>query len=102
VLHKRGGFVPAFRKESDRNERNHIVLETVYGDVVVTQIAGVFARRIVTYITRDSEVVRGQRIGMIRYGSRVDVTLPDGFEILVSPGDRVRCGETIVARVVGS
>ncbi len=100
IKHEPGSYVPAFKKESENNERNHILLESVYGDVLITQIAGVFARRIVTYITKDSKVVKGERIGMIRYGSRVDVTVPRGCDILVSDGDKVRCGETIIARVV--
>lgn len=100
IEHVPGSYAPAFKKESLHNEQNHIILETSYGDVRITQIAGVFARRVVTYIAVDSIVVKGQRIGMIRYGSRVDVTLPPGFEIMVSPGERVRCGETIIARVV--
>ena len=100
IKHESGSYVPAFKKESKNNERNHILLESVYGDVLITQIAGVFARRIVTYITKDSKVVKGERIGIIRYGSRVDVTVPPGCDILVSDGDKVRCGETIIARVV--
>jgi phosphatidylserine decarboxylase len=100
IEHRSGNYIPAFKKESEHNEQNHIILETAYGDILITQIAGAFARRIVTYIARDGRVVRGQRIGMIRYGSRVDVTVPPEFEILVSLGDKVRCGETIIARVV--
>jgi len=98
--HISGNHIQAYRKDSEKNERNHILIETDYGDVLVTQIAGILARRIVTYITSDTRVKKGQRIGMIRYGSRVDVTVPPDFEILVSVGDRLRCGETIIARVV--
>jgi len=100
IRHIPGSHIPAYSKDSDRNERNHILIETDYGDVLVTQIAGIVARRIVTYITSDTRVRKGQRIGMIRYGSRVDVTLPIDFEILVSVGERLRCGETVIARVV--
>ncbi|MHC1571911.1 MAG: phosphatidylserine decarboxylase [Methanosarcinales archaeon] len=100
IRHIPGSHIPAYSKDSDRNERNHILIETDYGDVLVTQIAGIVARRIVTYITSDTRVRKGQRIGMIRYGSRVDVTLPIYFEILVSVGERLRCGETVIARVV--
>ncbi|HHI30717.1 MAG TPA: phosphatidylserine decarboxylase [Candidatus Methanoperedenaceae archaeon] len=98
--HVPGNHIQAYKKDSKKNERNHILIETTYGDVLVTQIAGILARRIVTYITSDTRVRKGQRIGMIRYGSRVDVTVPPGFEILVSVGERLRCGETIIARVV--
>jgi len=98
--HIHGNHIQAYRKDSEKNERNHILIETAHGDVLVTQIAGILARRIVTYITSDTRVRKGQRIGMIRYGSRVDVTVPPDFEILVSVGDRLRCGETIIARVV--
>lgn len=96
--YRKGGHVPAFHKDSSRNEQNKITIETDHGDVVVTQIAGILARRIVCYVNEGDVVERGQRIGMIRFGSRVDVTIPDEFEVGVKPGDRVKAGESMIAR----
>ncbi|ATZ60923.2 MAG: phosphatidylserine decarboxylase [Methanosarcinales archaeon Met12] len=98
IEYRKGGCVPAFHKDSDRNEQNNITIETEYGDVKVTQIAGILARRIVCYVNEGDMVERGQRIGMIRFGSRVDVTIPDEFVVSVSPGDRVKAGESMIAR----
>ena len=61
-------------------------------------ISGIWVRRIVPWIARGQRVVRGERIGLIRFGSRVDVFLPVQAQITVKPGDRVRGGETILAR----
>lgn len=97
VEHKNGGYIPAFYKDSDRNERNITTINTEYGDVTVTQIAGTFTRRIVTYVKKGDTVQQGQRFGMIRFGSRVDVTIPDVFNILCKKGERVYAGETVIA-----
>lgn len=102
ITYKKGSYIPAFCKDSERNERNVFVIESKYGDVIVTQIAGTIARRIVTYSKVKDIVEQGQRIGMIRLGSRVDVTVPEGFDMLVKPGDRVLAGKTIIARIHGA
>lgn len=99
INYKKGGYIPAFCKDSDRNERNHMLLDTEYGEVIVTQIAGTITRRIVSYVREDEIILQGQRIGMIRFGSRVDVTIPEIFEIVCEKGDHVRCGETVIARL---
>ncbi len=96
-----GSFVPAFNWEAWQNERNYIILSTRYGEVELTQIAGKIARRIVSYVKEGDEVARGQRIGMIRFGSRVDVLFPPGFELAVKKGEQVRAGETVIARWKG-
>ena len=77
--HHAGGYKPAFRKDSDANERMEWTIDTDLGEVRLVQIAGLMARRIVPYSRPGDRVERGQRIGMIRFGSRVDVTLPPGF-----------------------
>jgi len=74
---------PAYRKDSDRNERNEFIIHSKYGDVSVIQIAGAIARRIVSYSRVNDVIEQGQRIGMIRFGSRVDVTIPEDFDIIV-------------------
>ncbi len=97
IEHKKGGYIPAFCKDSDRNERNKIILDTEHGEVSVTQIAGTITRRIVTYVKKGDITQQGQRFGMIRFGSRVDVTIPEAFEISCKKGDNVYAGETVIA-----
>ena len=97
VEHKKGGYIPAFCKDSDRNERNIITIDTEHGDVSVTQIAGTVTRRIITYVKEGDVIQQGQRYGMIRFGSRVDVTIPEVFDISCKKGDRVYGGETVIA-----
>ncbi len=97
IEYKKGGKLPAFSKNSDRNERNNITITTDVGDVTVTQISGTLIRRIVCYIKKSEKIQRGQRIGMIRFGSRVDVTLPNGYAFIVTKGQKVKAGETVIA-----
>ncbi|MGP8321799.1 MAG: phosphatidylserine decarboxylase [Methanosarcinaceae archaeon] len=97
IEHKKGGYIPAFCKDSDRNERNKITIDTEHGEVSVTQIAGTITRRIITYVKEGDITQQGQRFGMIRFGSRVDVTIPDVFEISCKKGDKVYAGETVIA-----
>jgi phosphatidylserine decarboxylase len=99
ITYKKGGYLPAYCKDSERNERNEFIIHSKYGDVKVTQIAGTIARRIVTYSSVNELVEQGQRIGMIRFGSRVDVTIPHDFDIIVQKGDRVLAGKTIIATI---
>lgn len=98
IDYKPGGYIPAFNKDSDVNERNHVVIKTDTGILELTQIAGVLTRRIVSYISEGSYVKRGERIGMIRFGSRVDVLVPEGYVFAVGLNDRVCAGRTIIAR----
>lgn len=98
---RKGGYVPAYRKESAQNERLVTELDTALGPVTVVQIAGVLVRRIVSYVAPDAELARGERLGMIRFGSRVDTILPaDAVEPAVQVGDRVLAGTTTLARAV--
>ncbi|MCQ1537091.1 phosphatidylserine decarboxylase [Methanosarcina sp. KYL-1] len=99
IIYKKGGYLPAFCKDSERNERNEFIIHSKYGDVCVTQIAGTIARRIVSYSRVNDLVDQGQRIGMIRFGSRVDVTIPDEFDIAVRKGERVLAGKTVIATI---
>jgi phosphatidylserine decarboxylase len=96
--HRPGSHLPAFRKDSARNERMEWTFETEQGELRVVQIAGLVARRIVAYRRPGERVERGQRIGLIRFGSRVDVTLPPGMAAGVQVGDRVRAGRTRLDR----
>jgi len=96
--HVDGRFRVARSKILTENEKNLIVIKTDYGNVGVVQIAGFVARRIVQYVEEGEYVERGDRIGMIRFGSRVDLVLPENCEVLVRTGSRPMAGETAVAR----
>jgi phosphatidylserine decarboxylase len=85
-------------KSSTQNEQNRITLQAPRSPVIFKQIAGLLARRIVFYPRPGDRLARGQRIGIILFGSRVDLFAPDGAELLVKPGDRVKAGQTELAR----
>ena len=94
--HRDGGNLPAFSKDSDQNERLVTKLETDIGIFKVTQIAGFLVRRIVSYVEPKSRVSKGERIGLIHFGSRVDLRFEAaGIDIKVSEGDRVLAGQTL-------
>lgn len=101
VIYISGKFVNAdLDKASEDNERQHILLETRGGQRIgFTQIAGLVARRIVPFVKPGDMVVAGQRIGLIRFGSRVDVYLPTGTAPRVALGQKTTSGETIIARI---
>jgi phosphatidylserine decarboxylase len=99
AVHIPGKKLAAFdEKSSLENEQNRITQEGPGGRVTFKQIAGVLARRIVFYPRPGETLVRAQRIGIILFGSRVDFFVPDGAELLVKPGDKVRAGRTGLAR----
>ena len=85
-------FNASFDKASLQNERNALVLETEAGPVAVVQIAGLIARRIVAWVREGDRLERGQRFGLIRFGSRVDLYLPPDSEIMVVVGQKVSAG----------
>jgi phosphatidylserine decarboxylase len=93
-----GSFLPAFNdKASLRNEQNRIVIDGAEGPVGVTQIAGIVARRIVFRPAVGQRLQRGERFGLIRFGSRLDVFLPTGTTVHATVGDKVRGGTSILA-----
>ena len=98
VEHIPGGFVPAFNKESENNERVVWHFDTELGDIEMIQIAGAVARRIVPYIPQGTKVEQGDRIGLIRFGSRVDLYLPEGVEVAVEVGQKTVAGVTRIDR----
>lgn len=103
VTHRPGGHMPAFDKDAETNERVITELDTDIGMVKVVQIAGSVARRIVPYITQGQELETGERIGIIRLGSRVDLHLPaPKVRVLAKVGDIVRPGQTLADVVIGS
>jgi phosphatidylserine decarboxylase len=87
-----------FDKESDRYERNSLLLQSDFGPVAIVQIAGLIARRIVCLTAEGSDVATGERIGLIRFGSQVDLYLPASAALLVAEGQTTIAGETIIAR----
>ncbi|HKF44135.1 MAG TPA: phosphatidylserine decarboxylase [Thermoanaerobaculia bacterium] len=94
-----GKKLKAFEEKcSTENEQNHITLEAARGRVMFKQIAGILARRIVFYPSPGDRLSRGQKIGIILFGSRVDLFVPDGADLSVRRGDKVRAGRTELAR----
>ena len=99
ILYNPGRFLSANKdKASLENEQNAVVLETTGGDqILFVQIAGLIARRIVCRLQKGAQVERGERFGLIRFGSRVDVYLPMDAIVKVSVGQKVKGGESILA-----
>lgn len=94
-----GKFLAAMRERSSfENEQNVFTLSTESGEMVFKQIAGLIARRVVSWKKAGEQVMRGERIGLVRFGSRVDVWLPKGAEILVKVGENVKGGSSVIAR----
>jgi phosphatidylserine decarboxylase len=97
--YRQGRFYGAMRgRASQENEQNVIHVSTDRGEVVFKQIAGWVARRILCWKAVGDSVTRGERVGMIRFGSRVDIWMPDRVEILVRPGQHVAGGSSVLAR----
>lgn len=99
VRHSSGGFHAAYLDEASlRNEQTSLYIDTEKGPILVRQIAGALARRIVCRAKQGDQLKKGQRFGMIKLGSRVDIFLPEYTEIVVQSGQKVKAGETILAR----
>ena len=93
-----GKFINAtLDKSSNDNERNIICAKKNNDNFYIVQIAGLIARRIVCNLKKNQEVIKGDRIGIIKFGSRVDLYLPQNYNILISKGQRVVGGETIIS-----
>ena len=98
IVYRPGAFVNAdLDKASEDNERNCLLIATDGGRIGVVQIAGLVARRIVCFVRQGASVGVGERIGLIRFGSRVDVYLPEGVRPLVAEGRTAIAGETVLA-----
>ena len=98
-----GKFLAAMRAQaSAENEQNIIALSTDAGEITFKQIAGLIARRVVCWKKAGDRVARGERIGLVRFGSRVDLWVPKEAEILVALGDNVKGGSSVVARWPGN
>ena len=98
IAYRPGTFINAeLDKASEDNERNSLVISTPNGRIGVIQIAGLVARRIVSFVREGQSIGAGERFGLIRFGSRLDVYLPEGTKSLVSEGQTAVAGETILA-----
>jgi phosphatidylserine decarboxylase len=99
--YKPGKFLTAWtRAASLENEQNVFMLASEHGEIVFKQIAGWVARRVVSWKKAGDVVQRGERIGLIRFGSRVDIWLPDNAEVVVKVGGQVRGGASVLARLL--
>ena len=98
IAYRPGKFVNAeLDKASEDNERNALVIATPSGAIGVVQIAGLVARRIVCFVREGQSLTAGERFGLIRFGSRLDIYLPDGAKPLVAEGQTAVAGETVLA-----
>jgi phosphatidylserine decarboxylase len=100
MQHRPGEYKAAFRQDAaSRNEQQALMLEDEAGRrVLVVQIAGLLARRIISYVKPGQELAGGERVGMICFGSRVDLYLPPDGDIQVKVGERVKAGSSIIGR----
>jgi phosphatidylserine decarboxylase len=99
VHYRPGKFLPAYDERSNDNELNEIWIDHDGQTIVFRQVVGILARRVVCRVRAGDVVERGQRIGLMKFGSRMDVFLPTSAELTVAVGERVVGGETIVARL---
>jgi phosphatidylserine decarboxylase len=94
-----GKFLAAMRERASvENEQNVFTLSTDAGEMVFKQIAGLIARRVVSWKKAGEKVFRGERIGLVRFGSRVDIWVPKEAEVLVKLGENVKGGSSVLAR----
>jgi phosphatidylserine decarboxylase len=94
-----GTFKPAFRGNAHGNEHSEIWMDVDGQTVVFRQVVGILARRVVSRISPGDRLAAGDRIGLMKFGSRMDVFVPPSAAITVRPGDHVRAGETVIARL---
>ena len=99
VLYQPGSFVAAYRAESHHNERSEIWLDHAGVPVVVRQVVGVLARRVVCRVKAGDALGPGARIGLMKFGSRMDVFVPETSELRVRAGATVRAGVTVIAEL---
>jgi phosphatidylserine decarboxylase len=97
IEYKPGRFLPAYETRAGENEQNEVWLDTGGTTIVFRQVVGVLARRIVCRIAEGQRVARGERVGLMKFGSRMDVFVPPEAEVLVTVGQAVVAGETVLA-----
>lgn len=94
-----GGYAMAFRERASDNARHRVIIESPGGNVELSLIAGALARRIVPFVAPPAELERGERMALIKFGSRAELRLPAGYSAVVSVGEQVRAGQTVVAEM---
>lgn len=99
IVYKEGQFLNAsLDKASEKNERSSLIINSEHGaDIVVVQIAGLIARRILGFVSKNQNLNQGERFGLIRFGSRVDIYMPLDSNVKCSVGDKVVAGESVLA-----
>ncbi|MEN2995037.1 MAG: phosphatidylserine decarboxylase family protein [Thermodesulfovibrio sp.] len=101
VVYTPGKFFSAFKDKAYReNENIKITIQTKYGDIIVRQVAGFIARRAVCWIKEGDVITKGERLGMIKFSSRVDICLPSSFKITVEEEKKVKAGKTVIASLM--
>ncbi|MBA2305384.1 MAG: phosphatidylserine decarboxylase [Acidobacteria bacterium] len=99
IEYRPGKFLPAYDQGSNDNELNELWIDSHGRTVVVRQVVGLLARRIVCRVVEGQELARGERIGLMKFGSRMDVFLPPDAALSVGVGEHVVAGETVLARL---
>jgi phosphatidylserine decarboxylase len=95
-----GRFKPAYKDSVGFvNERHMIGIANDKVRISVIQVAGILARRIVSWVTLDDELEKGERYGMIKFGSCLEIVVPQNVEVMVEPGQKTRAGETVIGRI---
>jgi phosphatidylserine decarboxylase len=95
-----GKMIPAFKSHaSELNEKNYVGIQNKHLQILVTQVTGFIARRIVCWVNKGDKVGKGERYGLIKFGSCSEIFVPTNVEIMVSPGDKVRGGISVIGRV---
>ena len=94
-----GAYAMAFRDSAAENARHRVLLRSGHGTIELSLMAGAVARRIVPFVAPPQDLARGQRIALIKFGSRAELRLPAGYVAVVSVGDRVRAGASVIATV---
>src|SRR5262245_47939364 len=99
IDYRQGRFLPAYKEDASQNELNEIWIDHHGQPVVIRQVVGVLARRIVCRVHEGQVLERGERIGLMKFGSRMDVFLPFHAELSVGVGESVVAGESVLARL---
>lgn len=99
VEYQPGTFLPAYKPEASRNERSEIWFDHRGVAIVARQVVGILARRVVCRLTPGQEVGAGDRLGLMKFGSRMDVFVPPSAALTVKEGQKVRGGDTVIARL---
>jgi phosphatidylserine decarboxylase len=100
VLYQPGTFLPAYKRESQKNERSEIWFDHNGTPVVARQVVGILARRVVCRLAQGAQVRAGDHLGLMKFGSRMDVFVPTTASLAVAPGELVRAAETVLARLL--